>query len=121
MTRGIYFLEEQLQAWAYWVVKKEGNELGFPKCSIYANMTRVGPQANIRGQYYLPTHDIAERIENYIKELAERHADLAKTLRFFYCEMGSYPLKAKRLGLSCTQFKTNLQLARYWLAGRMRL
>ena len=120
MISGIFFLEEQLEAWSCWVLKSQGNVLGFPKCSIYANMARVRPQ-NGTVPYYLPTHDMAERMEGYIKELAERHIELANALRLFYCELGSYALKANRLGISCTQFKTNVNLARYWLAGRLCL
>ncbi len=120
MTISMERLEQHLQAWTYWVLKNQDNKLGFPKCSIYANMTRVSFQAGSL-PYYIPTYEEAERMEGYIKELAERHLHLAKALRLFYCEVGSLALKAKRLGSSCTQFKTDINLARYWLAGRMRL
>lgn len=113
-------LEQRLQIWADWYAKYSDGGLGYPKRSIEARLREEGGVL-IRGSGLRlpPSNSTAEVIEKHVQELAQQNLELATALRCHYFSCGALRKKAETLGISHTQLKLLVTMAKHWLLGRM--
>lgn len=113
----IIYLENRLNQWAEWYSKNDLQALGYPTRAREHHALSIG---NIhQGSKPLPYNEEAEEIELFVRELANQKPIIASALRYYYFEPGSLRMKASKLHLSHTQFKHYIDMAHYWLAGRI--
>jgi hypothetical protein len=114
----IIYLENRLNQWAEWYSKNDLKALGYPtnarECRTLTAMNHYSYRSKP-----LPYNEEAEEIELFVRELAKQKPIIASALRYYYFEPGSLRTKASKLHLSHTQFKHYIDMAHYWLAGRI--
>ncbi len=94
--------------------------MGYPGKSTLALLREYqGVVIRVQGIKPLPTHEQAEQIEKLVAELAMQNERLAKVLRQNYLGVGTAMRKARQIGLSYAHFKVQLDMAWYWVAGRL--
>jgi hypothetical protein len=114
------YVEKRLQDWADWASRRDGHNIGYRKYNILYRIMKEGHQLiNSTGEYYPPYYQAAEEIESLVKDLAEHNRKHATALREQYLSRGLQRSKAKKLGISESQFKVHVDLARAWLRGRL--
>lgn len=113
------YLETRLHQWAEWYSKKDLQALGYPSTSHEYHFLRVGVVTKNHEPQPLPYNEEAEEIEAFVREMAEQTPNIASALRYHYFTTGSLRVKAKKLHMSHTQFKHFIDMAHYWLAGRL--
>lgn len=113
------YVERRLEQWAEWYSKSELLSLGYPSCSSGYYSLINGAVTKTYSSKPLPYHEEAEEIETLVRELAEHTPHIASALRYHYFTTGSLRIKANKLKMSHTQFKNYVDLAHYWLAGKL--
>ena len=73
------------------------------------------------GPIYPPENAEAEEIEALVSEIARQTPKLAQALRAQYFDRGTLPFKARKIGVSRTQFKVYVDMGKQWLAGRLSI
>ena len=116
------YIENRLQEWADWFIRGNTYGIGYPHESA-VTMIEKGLTAKKKKAFklpILPTNESAEEMEKFVVEMSRQNQQMADALRKYY--FGREPtinLKAKAFGISMTQFKMLLRMARQWLAGRL--
>jgi hypothetical protein len=108
-------LEKQLLAWAEWHFKNQDAGLGYPSTSSIAPGRCHEPVLGAMPVIYMDAN--VERIERHIIAMGRFEPLLSTVLCAHYLNHGLLPQKAAALAISSPQFKQQLRLARYWLAG----
>jgi len=115
-------LEERLEKWGNWCVREEDNGLGYPSRSLDAIvLEEAGVLEKRRGHRAIPINPNVDEIESMVRELSKRDPILAKALREKYVGRGTLKARANNLGISYSTFKIYVELAKYWLAGRLSI
>ena len=73
------------------------------------------------GPVYPAENVEAEEIEGLVAEIARQTPKLAQALRAQYFDKGTLPFKARKIGVSRTQFKVYVDMGKQWLAGRLSI
>ncbi len=113
------YLENRLQEWAECLRTGNALNIGYPRQSSIA-MFSEGKSIN-KTRKSKTTVDVnaqAEEIEKMISEMAQYKSIMADCLRYHYLNQQSLRNSAKTLGVSHTQYKLYVQMARIWLVGR---
>ena len=114
------YLEDRLLEWGEWL--KTGNyyNIGYPRQSSIA-MFAEGRCINqgLKSRPTLDTHEAAEEMEKLVTTMAHYNPLMANCLRRYYLDQLSLRSSAQKMGVSHTQFKLYVQLAKQWLVGRM--
>lgn len=114
------YVHYRLDQWADWYLRGNQYGLGYPKKNIMARLIDEGGILIKGTSHHSPSTNVqAEEIEMIVKSLAKQSQKLAEALRVQYFEQGTVPFKAKRMGLSYTQFKVHVDMAKQWVAGRL--
>ena len=114
------YLEARLQEWAEWLRTGNFLNIGYQRQSSIA-MFSEGKSINQSGKLKT-TVDVnveAEEIEKMITEMARYKPIMADCLRYHYLNQQSLRNSAKKLGVSHTQYKLYVQMAKQWLVGRV--
>ncbi len=115
------YVEYRLEHWADWNKRKNDNGLGYPKESTIYRMMHIGclsKDQHIPQTFSIPAE--VDEIEQLIKQMWEQNKRIADALRKFYLgDEKNIRMKASALELSVTQFKVHVDMAKYWLAGRL--
>jgi hypothetical protein len=119
-TDTLAYVECRLEEWADWYSRGCDSGLGYPRQSTIAGLLdNQGVLTKAQGRKPLPTHERAEEIEAFVTELAVQNIRIAKALCQYYLGKGNMPQKAHVLGISYVCFKTEVDKAKQWLAGRL--
>lgn len=114
------YVNYRLEQWVDWYLRGNQYGLGYPKKSIAARlMEEGGVLINSTANYSPPTHAAAEEVEMMVKDLAKQNPKIALALRVQYFNVGTAQSKARQAGLSYSQFKVHLDMAKQWIAGRL--
>jgi hypothetical protein len=114
------YIDNRLREWAEWFKKDTGLGIGYPPCSIeYRLMTEGFVVREYLGLKPMPVHANAEEIEVLIREMTAQNRKMAEVLKYYYLHSGGIRQSAHQLGMSHTQFEMQLNLGRWWLAGRL--
>jgi hypothetical protein len=114
------YVERRLAEWGDWFARGNLYGLGYPPCSIEYRLMKEGHvRTNPPGQRFTPINESAEEIENLVQELALQNAHLALALRDYYINQFSLRKQAKEAGISHTQLKYLLDMAKQWVVGRL--
>lgn len=114
------YVNYRLDQWADWYLRNGGFGLGYPKKSVEGKLIDNGGVL-IKSTPYLACNASAEEIEHLVVELTKQNERLAQVLREQYFGLGTMPRKAKRLGFSYAYFRTQLDMAKQWMAGRLSI
>lgn len=121
-TDVIAYIESRLQEWAEWFSRGNLAGIGYPNRSIEYRIYREGGVLiKGTGEKPSPVNEAAEEIEKLVKEMAMHNQLLASVLRCHYFSQGSLRIKSKRVGISHTQFKHYVDMAHWWLVGRISI
>ncbi len=116
----IAYIEERLHQWAEWFSRGNLVGIGYPNRSIEHRIWREGGLLiKATGEKPSPVNEAAEEIEKLIKEMSMQSEILAAVIRCHYFSQGSLRIKSKRVGISHTQFKHYVDMAHWWLVGRI--
>jgi hypothetical protein len=113
------YLNNRLNHWAKWFVYHGDFGLGFPHKSREGQLIDGGGISIRSTSHYIPSNSMAEETENLVKELANQNARLAEALREYYFGAGNMVYKAQHIGVSASHFKVYVDMAKYWLIGRL--
>ncbi len=114
------YIDDRLREWANWALSGWRLGIGYPPCSLeYRLMIEGHVERSYQGLIPMPEHPDAEKIEALLCEMAAQHPKMAEVIRVNYWDKDGIPHKARRTGLSHTQFKAYLSMGRWWLAGRL--
>lgn len=111
-------VKRRCEEWAEWYSTGQPYGLGYP---TVAWEYRFLPSGSRAGFPPLPTHEAAEEMEQWVKDMACHHPQMACVLRCYYFEAHTLRRGAQQLGMSLTPFKWHLEMAHHWLAGRLSL
>jgi len=118
----IQYVERRLEEWADWYLRYNDFGLGYPKKSLEARLMETGGYlVKTTGPVYPPENVEAEEIEGLVAEIARQTPKLAQALRAQYFDRGTLPFKARKIGVSRTQFKVYVDMGKQWLAGRLSI
>ena len=112
-------IENKLEQWATWYIKSGDYGLGYPSKAVEARIMEHDVYCRTAGPKYLPSNETAEEIEVLITEMFKQTPKIALALREEYFSRGTLPQKAKNIGVSRSQFKVCVDMAKQWLAGRL--
>lgn len=120
MRNGLAYVETRLLEWADWSKKGNGFGLGFPSKTPEQILRECGGVwiKAIGGKSFI-SHPRAEEIERYLCELAQGKRFLALVLRTHYLYVGTVVQKAKRVHVSYSQYRVQLECGKHWLLGRL--
>lgn len=114
------YIDCRLDEWANWYLQYGDFGLGYPRRSIEGRlMDEGGVLIKSTASRDLLCNAEAEEIEKMVLELNQQNSRLAKVLRENYFGFGTCKSKAERLAMSYSSFKTHLDMAKQWLAGRL--
>jgi len=114
------YLERRLEEWANWYSCYGDLGLGYPHKSIEGKLIDNGGILIKRTQPHdFASNTDAEEIENFVTELAKQNPSLAIVLREEYFSSGITHQKARRVNLSYSHFRTQLDKAKQWMLGRL--
>src|SRR4051812_3042610 len=119
------YVEYRLERWADWNRRKNDNGLGYAKESTIYRMMHIGCLSKENNSNYsdhpaftMPAE--IEETETLIKQMWEANHKIADALRKFYLgNERTVGQKAKALGVSVSQFRVHVDMAKCWLAGRL--
>ena len=109
-------LERALEHWARWCLRS-GIHMGYPTESALHH--RHAPGKTSAKKDTVLVDECAERIEALVLDLCTTALFLAKALRVHYVGVGPQRRKAALLQRSPAQFRVDVDMARYWLMGRL--
>jgi len=112
------YLEACLNEWAEW--SRTGNSLGlgYPRKSAIALFSEGKSISQNKTVKTISTNESSEIIEKMLAEMAQYKPIMADCLRYYYLNQQSLRNSAKKLGVSHTQYKLYVQMAKQWLVGR---
>ncbi len=114
------YLEERLYHWAEWYSCGNRFGVGYPPISITFWACYQIAKTTSRGQPApLPSDPDAEEIQQWVERMVEHSRRLVEALYCHYFTLGTLRDKAQRIGLSHTQYRQDLEMAKVWLAGRL--
>ncbi len=114
------YVDDRLELWADWYIRIENNGLGYPNKTMEQRLKEHGGLfVKSIGPKIPPSNHAAEEVEEYVSELFKQNSLLATVLRKNYFEQNTAARKAKQLGISTTQFRVQLAMAKQWMAGRL--
>ena len=120
MRTGLKYVENRLLEWADWIKKGNGFGLGFPSKTPEQKLRESGGVwVKVIGRKSFIPHPGAEEIERFLAELAEIKRFLALIVRTHYLDLGTIVQKTKRLRVSYSQYRFQLENAKHWLLGRL--
>lgn len=109
-----------LSVWGAWRVKVIEAGIGYSNISIFGKIYRDGgflPAST--ASRYIPVNELAEKIDSLVNELSKFYPECAKSLIIRYTSTNE-KLALKKISMSYASYKSNLRLAKMWMAGRMR-
>ena len=115
------YLENRLQEWAEWLSTGNHLNIGYQRQSSIAMFTE-GKSINRNNKIIKTNIDIneqAEEIEKMVSEMAQYKSILSDCLRYQYLNQKSLRDSANKLGISHTQYKLYVQMAKLWLVVRV--
>ena len=120
MTTAVFLLRE-LQTLNEQTGKKcNGFGLGFPsKTQEQILRESGGVWIKVIGRKSFIAHPRAEEIEQYLSELSQIKRFLALAIRTHYLDLGTVAQKAKKLHVSYSQYRIQLENAKHCLLGRL--
>jgi hypothetical protein len=121
MALNIYiYLEDRLRQWANWFLRHGDMGLGYPHRSVEGLLMDSGGVV-IRSTvaYDASPNAAVDETERLLRQMASQNKKIATALFEYYIGVGTLKQRAKRLGLSRTQFKVHVDMAKEWLAGRL--
>lgn len=114
------YLESRLQEWAEWLRTGNFLNIGYQRQSSIAMFSEGKSIDKTRkSKTTVDVNAQAEEIEKMISEMAQYRPTMADCLRYHYLNQQSLRNSAKKLGISHTQYKLHVQMAKEWLVGRM--
>ncbi len=121
MAASLDYVEYRLGEWAKWAYMGDFG-IGYPPKTIIAKMLEDGGirEQGKRGKLTEPEHPSAEEMDAIILELVRDNRVLAQVLMAVYLTRGSMKEKTKIFNTSYKTLRVKLDLAKHWLAGRMR-
>lgn len=120
MNKNIHdHIEHKLEQWASWYIRAGDSGLGYPSKSMEARIMEQDIYCRTAGPKYLPSNETAEEVEALITEMFKQTPKIALALREEYFSRDTLPQKAKNIGISRSQFKVCVDMAKQWLAGRL--
>lgn len=114
------YLEKRLQEWAEWFLQKTIGTGSLPKETIEYILMTYGFFTRNPGPKSVPINESAEEIEALIREMAKnkKYQKDAEVIRVNYLIQSDNIIKKSRIiGMSPSQFKMRLWMAKRWLAG----
>ena len=122
------YLEARLQLWSWWYTDIANGNVGWPSSSIIAVIKELGTFIKSSRPSDIPTNQLAEEVNTWVKQMGKMHPELELALRAYYSldeaslkSKRRIPLKslAKNQGISLTLFKGLVKNAKFWLSGRV--
>lgn len=114
------YVERRLAEWGDWYSRGNLYGLGYPPCSVEYRLMREGiVRTTPADQRSIPINENAEEIEKLVQELSLQNYNLALALRDYYINQFSLRKQAKQAGISHTQLKYLLDMAKQWVVGRI--
>lgn len=114
------YIENRLREWAEWF-RKDIDGLGYPSTSIEYFLMKQEIRSEKRSPGYIKINEEAEEIEELVREMAEYNINMAHALRLHYFRSGGLRIKSKELKISHMLYKSYLEMAQQWLAGRLSI
>ncbi|MEE8057202.1 MAG: hypothetical protein V3T17_05130 [Pseudomonadales bacterium] len=117
----IKYICYRLREWAKWRVYDNLPNIGYPSMSVEGRLMTYGTASgkDKTSQRSHRPHPAAEQIEDLLQEMRYYHAIEMKIISIEYLRSGTQEEKSRRMRMSASQYKTYLNLARAWLAGRL--
>ena len=117
------YLEVRLNEWAEWLSTGNHLNIGYQRQSSIAMFTEgKSISRNTKAvRANVDTNEQAEEIEKMVSEMAQYKSIMSDCLRFQYLNQKSLRNSAKELGVSHTQYKLYVQMAKQWLVGRFNV
>jgi DNA-directed RNA polymerase specialized sigma subunit len=115
------YLETRLLEWAEWLSTGNHFNIGYQRESSIA-MFSEGKSICRNDKAIktnVDTNEQAEQIEKMVCEMAQYKPIMSDCLRHQYLHQKSLRDSAKKLGISHTQYKLYVQMAKLWLVGRL--
>ena len=118
------YVDARLDQWATWYGTGNSYGLGYPHRSMeHLLMTEAATSKSVTPKY-LPCNEEAEEIERFVVEMEKQNKKMGIVLRFHYFEPGALRTQAENFSkkysdISYNTFKDYVDMARYWLAGRL--
>ncbi len=113
------YLEERLNEWAEWYSHGNWYGVGFSPCSIEYRLMTEGILVKNTAPKVSPTNENAEEIESWVNDMAKQNDRMALALRYNYFTKGGLRFKAQKIQVSHMLFKSYVDMAHQWLAGRL--
>jgi hypothetical protein len=112
------YVESRLQEWVEWFFE-DSSGLGYPRRSMEYVLMTEGIIDKTSGARRIPSNVAAEEIEALVLEMKKQNRRMAIALRIQYFEKRKSRDRSEALGISATQFRVYVDMARQWLAGRL--
>jgi hypothetical protein len=116
------YLESRLHEWGEWL--RTGNFLGigYPSRAI-VQLIQEGKIVTREEKFraVLEVNESAEEIERLVAEMSAYKRQMADCLRLYYLDNIGLRRNAKKIGISYSQFKICVLMAKQWLLGRLIL
>ena len=119
LKESMLYVENRLEEWAEWFSGGNWYGLGFSNCSIVHRLMTEGVIVKAERAVNISSNKSAEEMENLIQEMWKQNEDLANALRINYLTKGSIRFKAIKFSCDRRELASFLNMARYWLAGRL--
>lgn len=117
-----YYVHSRLSEWARWAIKCATMGLGYSTRSIEGRLRDDGGVlAKSTAPLALPSHPDAEEMDALINELGLYDSALVEAIKIKYLECHTLDKAAKLRNISLPTLKSNLRLAKTWLAGRLQI
>ena len=115
------YVEQRLDEWAEWSLRRFDAGLGYPKQSLLYQLLLYGQGlSHVKGPLALPVNAPAEEMEEMIHRLKKSCPFLAEVLIERYLGRGRNKAeKAELLGLGTSQYSAELYAAKACLAGML--
>lgn len=115
----IQYVHERLEQWAEWYSNDNSYGLGYSNRSIEYVLMQEGAYIKSTAPKQLPSNIEAEEIEALVIEIDKQNKKMALALRIQYFGRRKSKDRSETLGISATQFRVYVDMARQWLAGRL--
>jgi antitermination protein Q len=114
------YVERRLEEWGHWYSRGNLHGLGYPPCSIEYRLMHEGiVRTQPAGHRAMPVNERAEEVEKLVQEMSLQNSSMALALRDYYFNYYSLRKQARAGGISHTQLKHLLDMAKQWVVGRL--